>query len=69
MDAEGTGKLAATFLLPEGYTSTDQIKWLPDDYLTPAVSDITIKSDDGQVTLEWMSALNISFGHSSLGSS
>jgi hypothetical protein len=68
MDTEGTGKLAATFLLPDGYTSTDVVKWIPNDYLTPVVSDITLKSDDGQTMMEWMSGLQIDYAHSPMGS-
>ena len=68
MDTEGTGKLAGTFLLPDGYTSTDVVKWIPNDYLTPVTSDITVKSDDGQTVMEWMTGLQIDYTHSPLGS-
>jgi uncharacterized protein YceK len=52
MDANGTGKLAGTYLLPEGYTAEDEIKWIPNDYLTPVVGTTTMKSDDGSVVTD-----------------
>jgi len=68
MDTTGTEKLAGTYLLPEGYTATDEIKWLPNDYLTPVVGSSTIKSNDGSVVMESMSGLQINFGHGPAGS-
>lgn len=64
MDTEGTGKLACTYLLPDGYSSTDTLKWNTVDYLTPVVGTTVVKSDDGQILMESMSGLQLNFGHS-----
>src|SRR5579862_5541453 len=67
MDTTGTGKVAGTYLLPDGYSATDEIKWIPDDYLTPVVGSSTLKSSDGRVVIESMSGLETNFGHSPAG--
>ncbi len=68
MDTEGTGKLAGTYLLPDGYEATDEVTWIPDNYLTPVVGTTTLQSDDGSILMESMSGLQICFGHSPAGS-
>jgi hypothetical protein len=68
MDNEGTGKLAWTYLLPDGYSAADEVKWIPGDYMTPVVGTSTIKSDDGSVLIESMSGLQLCYSHSPAGS-
>lgn len=67
MDTEGTGKLAATYLVPDGYTATDEVKWIPNNYLTPVVGTMTLWSEDKQTMLKSVSGLQICFGHSPAG--
>jgi hypothetical protein len=67
MDPEGTGKLACTYLLPDGWTAQDQIKWFPQNLLTPVIGASVMKSADGLVELDTMSGANFSFSHSPPG--
>jgi len=67
MDTEGTGKLAATYLVPDGYTATDEVKWIPNNYMTPVHGITTLWSDDKQTMLRSDSGLQACFGHSPAG--
>jgi hypothetical protein len=68
VDKNGTGKLAGIYLLPDGFTATDSIKWMPNDYLIPVVGTSTLKNKDESVIMEWMSGMQTNFGHGPAGS-
>ena len=68
MDTQGTGKLSGTYLLPEGYTATDEVKWMPNAYITPVVETSKLTSGDGQIVMESMSGVQTNFGHAPAGS-
>lgn len=67
MDEEGTGKLAFTYLIPDGWTATDKITWIPNDFMTPEVGSSTLKSGDGLIELFSASGVWTNFGHSPTG--
>ncbi len=67
MDDEGTHKLAFTYLIPEGWTATDKITWIPNDFMTPEVGVSTVRSSDGQVELDSASGVWTNYSHSPSG--
>lgn len=67
MDEEGTGKLAFTYLIPDGWTATDKITWIPNDFMTPEVGSSTLKSADGLIELYSASGVWTNYGHSPTG--
>ncbi len=67
MDEEGAHKLAFTYLIPDGWSATDTIKWIPNDFMTPEVGTTIIKSPDGLTELVSMSGAWTMFGHSPTG--
>ncbi len=69
MDTEGSGGLAYTFLLPEGWTSEDRLHWLVDNYTTPVVGFSLIKSEDGREEIDSVSGVATSFSHGPAGDS
>lgn len=67
MDDAGTHKLAFTYLIPEGWSATDAIQWLPNDFMTPEVSTSVLKSPDGLIELDSSSGAWSMYGHGPTG--
>ena len=67
MDDEGTHKLAFTYLVPDGWSATDTIKWIPNDFMTPEVGTSIIKSPDGLIELDSLSGAWSMYGHAPTG--
>ncbi len=67
MDTDGTGKLAGTYLLPDGYTAEDELTWVPGAYMCPVVGTSVLKSADKQIMIVSSSGSQTGFAHSPAG--
>jgi hypothetical protein len=52
MDREGTGMVASTYLLPEGWTTNDKLWWEYGDTYVPIRYKGTYKSQDGSMMIQ-----------------
>jgi hypothetical protein len=67
MDDQGTHKLAYTYLIPDGWTATDTIQWIPNDFMTPEIGSSTLKSADGLTEFVSASGMWTNFGRGPAG--
>jgi hypothetical protein len=67
IDTAGTGKVAGSYLVPQGWTATDKLTWLPQDFLTPVVGVCKLSSPDGSMSFVTMSGLSLNYSHTPVG--